>query len=335
MGGDAGTGRRLAYYTVANALHYPGAVALLNSLRLVGEEAPLFVVDCGLTKSQRDVLANHATLVPQHDGLHASCQKATGPLAHPAELMVVLDADMIVTRRLTPLFEDAAGGLIVVFEDHGAPDRFFAEWSSLGLGVPRPQPYANCGFLMFSADTAAEFLPLFVELEEQLDPADTHFGGGDISNPFYCADQEILNAMLCTRYEGRAKRLDRRLAPFPPFVGLEVTDLSRLSCAYPDGVAPYLLHHSFKKPWLVPMKPSPYSKLFTRAVTGPDVAIHLGRGDIPLRLSDNVLAPLLGPVQLEAHRRLRGKLGVRPRLEQFGRRALQQFGGSASQSRVS
>ncbi len=98
VAGRLGVEGELAYYTVANAAHYPGAVALLNSLRLLGEEAPVFVVDCGLTGPQRDELSRHVTLVPRRGELPPGLQKATGPLAHPAKIMVLLDADVIVTR---------------------------------------------------------------------------------------------------------------------------------------------------------------------------------------------------------------------------------------------
>jgi len=307
-----------AYYTVADASFFPGAVALLNSLRLGGERAPLFVVDCGLTDAQKNTLAKHATVVPKQEGLHPVLQKATGPMAHPAELMILVDADILITSSLAPLLERAADGQVMGFEDSASPDRHFAEWSSLGLGVPATRPYVNCGMLIFSASTASEFLPLFVELQEQLDPADTHFGGGAISNPFYFADQDILNGMLCTRFEGRVTRLEPRLAPMPPFSGLAVVDGSPLGCAYGDGVVPYALHHILEKPWLSKLRPSLYSELFTTCVTHPEAPIRLGWRDVPLRLTNSWLAPLdrmRVELQLVAHQRLRGKLGIRPAIE--------------------
>ena len=213
----------LAYYTVADAPFFPGVVALLNSLRSVGETATLFVVDCGLTQSQRERLSAHATIVPMHKALHPQLQKGTGPLAHPAEIMAVIDADILITRPLTPLFEDAARGQVVAFEDDYFRDRFFPEWASLGLGEPRQERYVNSGLLIFSAETASELLPLFVALQERLHPSECSFGGAQHGDPFYFADQDILNAMLGTQYYGRAARLDYRLAPTPPFAGIELT----------------------------------------------------------------------------------------------------------------
>src|SRR5262245_56422838 len=146
---------RIAYYTVADAAFFPGVVALFNSLRLVGEGAPLFVVDCGLTTSQQDRLSPHVSLISRARTLHPVLQKATGPLAQPAEIMVLIDSDILVTRPLTPLFDDAAQGRIVAFEDDFYRERWFAEWSSLGLGDPRRRRYVNFGLLIFSATTAS------------------------------------------------------------------------------------------------------------------------------------------------------------------------------------
>jgi hypothetical protein len=162
-------------------------------------------------------------------------------------------------------------------------------------------------------------------LQERLDPSETHFGGGDICNPFYFADQDIFNAMLCTQYDGRVIRVEHRLAPFPPFTGLTITDVNRLECRYPDGASPYLLHHILKKPWLAPLKESPYSQLFTRVVASPDVRVPLRAREVPLRLRNSRLAPVdrwRVSIQLEAHRRFRGKLGIRPVLERQVRKVV-------------
>jgi hypothetical protein len=232
--------------------------------------------------------------------------------------MVVIDADILVTRPFAPLFEDAANGRIVAFQDDYQRDRYFPEWSSLGLGIPRQTPYLNCGLLLFSATTAADFLPLFVDHQKRLDPADTHFGEGAMSNPFYYADQDVLNAMLCTRFHDRAVRLEQRLAPVPPFAGLNVEAGSGPVCRYADGAVPYALHHINRKPWLSPTRPNPYSKLFTRLVTGSEARVKLGKRDLPLRLSDSRLAPFdwwRVSIQLAARQRLRGKLGLRPAIE--------------------
>lgn len=322
---------RLAYYTVANAAHYPGVVALINSLALVAEPAPIFVTDCGLTDRQRDGLARHVTLVPAEKGLHPTLQKAMGPLTHPAEVMAVVDADIIITQPMTDLVQKAAAGNLVVFEDSKEPDRFFPEWEALGLGTPTKQPHVNAGHLILPAATAESLFPLIRRLHDRIVIGETMFGEfGTPASPYFYADQDLLNAILCTCFEGPVTRVPRRLAPMPPFAGLTVKDAERLICEYDDGLQPYQLHHTWQKPWLVPMSPNPYSTLFTRLVTGSDVLIKLSKSDVPLRLRHG-----LGPrerawVSAERkihvfmrgiHSRVRGKLGLRPRIARLTRRA--------------
>jgi hypothetical protein len=305
-----------AYYTVADSTHFAGAVALFDSLRALGELAPVYLVDCGLTESQRERLKGHITLVPPHKDLHPSCQKATGPMAHPAEVMVVVDADILVTRAFDPLIERARQGQIVGFEDFRLGDRFFEEWSVVGLGEPRRRPYINAGQLVFSAEIAAELLPRLVELEEQLSPTDTHYGGGVLSNPFFFADQDVLNAMFCTTFWGRVETIEARLAPFTPFPGLGLVEPR--SVAYADGVTPYVLHHVEAKPWLAPLIDNVYSRLFTSFATASDAPVRLEKGDLPLRLSASRLAPvdrLRVSLQHRFRRHFRGKLGIRSRVD--------------------
>ena len=167
-----------------------------------------------------------------------------------------------------------------------------------------------------------------------LDAKHTGYGGnGDPSNPFYFADQDLLNAILCTRYNGSATLIEHRFAPVPPFPGLRIIDLARLECAYGDGTKPYLLHHILWKPWLTATKASLYSALFTRLVTGSDVLLRLDARDIPLRLRDSPFAAVgrVGAtVQVEARTRLRGKLGIRTAFERRLREASRRVRGSVA-----
>ena len=58
----APTGRAMtpaAFYCVADERYFLGAVGLINSLRLVGHDEPVYLLDCGLTDAQRELLAAH------------------------------------------------------------------------------------------------------------------------------------------------------------------------------------------------------------------------------------------------------------------------------------
>lgn len=307
----------VAYYTAANASYFISAVALLNSLRRVGEQAPLFVVDCGLTADQRSRLSTRATVIPHRGDLHPVLQKATGPLARPAELMVFIDADILVTRPLDSLLADAATDRFVAFEDFHNADRFFDEWSSPELGTARRQTYVNSGFFALSWEMASEFLPLFAELQRTVDIGRTFVHGGSESYPFYFADQDLLNALLCARFDGRVTRLERRLAPFPPFTGIELTDRDNTLCTYADGVAPLGLHHTGRKPWLAPLPENAYTRLFTMLATDRQACLPLAPKELPLRLTNHPLGRVdawRASTQYAANKRVRGRLKIRPRI---------------------
>jgi hypothetical protein len=322
----------VAYYSVADAKHYPGVVALFNSVRSLGERAPFFIVDCGLTSTQREVLSQQRViLVPPLGRLHPTLQKAAGPLAHPAAIMVLLDADVIVNRSLQPLIEIAALGNLVVFEERIA-DRFFPEWSELGLGRPVRRPYVSAGHLLIPEAICPEFLTTYSESGSVIEVESTLFASKrenedpDVT-PFFYADQDILNAMLCTRYADQVVRLGVEDWAYPPFEGLKLSREKGVFCEFEDGRAPFLLHHFFKKPWLSPLRPTVYAEVFTQLVTAADAPIRLGPGDIPLRLSGSRLAPLdrwRASLQAAGNHRLRGKLGLRPALERRFRRLVSQ-----------
>jgi hypothetical protein len=306
-----------AYYTVANAPYFLGTVALLNSLRRVGEDGALVVVDCGLTEAQRELLRGRATVIASQAGLHPVLQKARGPLACPAKVMAFIDADILVTRSLDPIVRDAEAGRVVVFEDYGNPDRYFAEWSSLGLGkVPR-RPYVNSGLFAFSWETAKRLLPLFLQMQERVEVSSTFKAGGSPSYPLYFADQDLLNALLCARFDECTTRLDRRLSPFPPFEGVELSLGERTLCTYADGVTPFALHHTYRKPWLASLQPNLYSRLFTILMNDPQACLALDPRQLPLRLTNHRLASAdrwRAATQNAVHVRVRGKLKVRPRI---------------------
>ena len=43
-----------AFYCVADARYFLGAVGMINSLRVLGHEETVYVLDCGLTDGQRE-----------------------------------------------------------------------------------------------------------------------------------------------------------------------------------------------------------------------------------------------------------------------------------------
>jgi hypothetical protein len=311
-----------AFYCVSDAPHFTGLVALLNSLRIVGHAEPLVVIDCGLEPSQRELLAPHAEVVAPPNGLPPMLQKHAGPLARPADVMAVLDADVIVTRSLAPLLDAAAEGKVVAFEKD-KPERFFPEWEELGLGAPRRQPYVMSGHL-FAPVELLWLLEVFGQAQALLDLDRTLLANTDVhvrvtpTAPFYYPDMDVLNAVLATALPaGRLEAVDPRLAPFAPFTGIRVVDEQTLRCVDADGREPFLLHHTLRKPWLAPIRSNAYSRLLPRLLLADDVQLRLEPELLPLRLRRGPLARadrLRADVQDILRTHTRGKLGLRPRV---------------------
>jgi hypothetical protein len=122
----------------------------------VGHDEPIFLVDAGLTSEQRDLVARHVTLIPAPEGAPTVFLTPLGPLEYPADVAILLDADIIVVRPLTDLIEAARGGRVIGFVNNEPNhDRFFPEWGprwGLGpFGDSHTSTPASCWFPTRSA----------------------------------------------------------------------------------------------------------------------------------------------------------------------------------------
>jgi hypothetical protein len=277
---------RMAFYCLSDDRYFLGAVGLINSLRLVGHSEPILVCDCGLTAEQRGLLEPQATLVRGDPDAPPYLQKTLVPLSHPAEVMVLIDADMIVTRPLTDLIERAAGGGVVAFRNDR--DRFVPDWGELlDLGTARRRPYASVGLVVLGSEAGRELLRLMDDRQSRVDFERTYFRDGDPDYAFMYPEQDVFNAILCTRVDPeRVAVLDGRLAATPPYRGLRLLDETALRCAYRDGVRPFVLHQFVRKPWLEPMYHGIYPRLLARLLLGDDVAVRVPQAQVPVRMRD-------------------------------------------------
>jgi hypothetical protein len=310
-GAAARPGTRAAFYCVADERYFLGAVAMVNSLRIVGHTEPVFLLDCGMSESQRELLAPHVTLVSGQRDAPPWLLKTVAPLAHPAEAMALIDVDMIVTRPLTELIEQASRCGVVAFRND--KERFVPEWGEiLDLGTAQRRPYVSSSLVFLGGSVGAEVLCLMDDRQSRVD-IDLTFARGNVRDyPFLYPEQDVLNAILCTRVAAeRTIALDNRLAPNPPFRGLRLLDQDTLACSYQDGVAPYVLHHFHRKPWLDRMYHGLYSRLFARLLLHPDVVVKVPERQVPLRLRPGLLARaerMRVDVQDVFHRHVRERL---------------------------
>jgi hypothetical protein len=316
----------VAFYCVTDNRHFLGFVALLNSLRLLGHDEPVFLVDAGMTTEQRDTVSAHTTVLPALEGAPSILLKPFGPLEHPASVAILLDADIVVVRRLTSLVEAARDGKLVAFlNNEPNHERFFPEWSSaLALPMLRPRPYVAAGQLFIPESLNQVVLAPWNDALQRIDVERTWAACGRLSDPFYFGDMDAFNAIVGAYLDAdQIMALPHRLAPLPPFQGVRLVDKGRLDCRYDDGTHPFLLHHALAKPWLTATSSNVYSMLLPRLLLAPDVAVRLGPEQLPVRLREGWLAP---PARAWANaqsllydrtRRQLGRFGIRTRLAGF------------------
>jgi hypothetical protein len=277
-------------------MYFLGAVALINSLRLLGHTEPVFVLDYGLREAERELLSRESTLVAAPDDTTPFLLKTVAPLAHPAEVMILIDSDIIVTQPLTEMIERAAQGRVLAVE-HGQ-ERFFESWGDLlGLHKARHHAYVTSSLVVAGGEPGRRLVRLMHDAQPRIDIERTPYAvpdpdlgslGSDFKdveagNPFFYADQDVLNAILaCEISQSELEVLDRRVESVLPFIGLEVVDETSLRCSYDDGVQPYAVHQILGKPWLKPMLPGVYTQLLIRLLSGPDVAVKVPRREIPM-----------------------------------------------------
>jgi hypothetical protein len=279
-----------AFYCVADARYFLGAVALVNSLRLQGQTEPVFVLDLGLEPGQRELLGAEATIVDGDPGQPPWLAKTVAPRLHPTSVMTLIDVDMIVARPLADLLERAERGRIVAFLNDRP--RFRAEWGELlDLGVARRLPYVSSGIVVLGGEVGLRVLELLDDRQGRVEISRTLFGEAEADYPFLYPEQDVLNAILCTVIDdGAVARLPNQLGPNPPFAGLELIDVGSLRVAYADGTRPYVLHHFHRKPWIEPIYHGLYSRLLARLLLGDDVAVRVPPEMVPLRLRGGPLA---------------------------------------------
>jgi hypothetical protein len=275
---------------MSSSIYFLGVVGMINSLRLLGHQEPIFLLDCGLSPRQRELLRPHVTLVPGPRDVPPYVLKTIAPLRHPAEVMVLIDADIVATRSLADLIAHASEGRVVATQND--TDRFVPAWGQLlGLGPVRRQPYVSSGLVFLGPGVGEQVLTLMASLIDRVELDLTFDQRNDPSYPFFYMEQDVLNGILASRVEReRVVALPHRLVPNPPFAGLRRPDEATLRCAYRDGTEPYALHHFAVKPWLEPARHGAYSRLLRRLLTGADVPMRVSEEELPLRLRSGARA---------------------------------------------
>lgn len=287
------------FFTICNEPFFPGLVALLNSLRIIGHNDPLVVLDLGMSHSQRARLEPHAIVVdvPMTAMAHATTFKAFPSFLDPRGVVVIIDSDMIVTRSLADPIDLASKGKICVFPDHHSQaERRFEEWESAFelKGPLRQQPYVNSGFIALSTECWPDFLQRFWEVC-QLVPPDARMIGESQNNPFWGADQDALNALLMSEVAPDAIELLPAAHEVYPdrLTRTRIIHSFTLECRI-HGEQPAILHYSMapkawdRKGW-VRVRRDAYVRLFPRIVCGNDARLRMEPKELPLWLRPGLI----------------------------------------------
>lgn len=302
MATTSSRGRLPTFFTVSDALFFPGLVVMLNSLRLTGNEGELVVVDVGLLEEQRERLRGVATIAsldgpPQHPVL----AKTTADL-FCSGVVVVIDSDVIVMRALDDLVESARAGKIVVFPDHwSTKDRSFPEWeAAFELASPlRPRRYVGSGCLAVSIDHWPDFFDRWRRACRRISPdAIAMLGfGARPGGPFELSDQDALNALLMSEVPDEAQFVvpSESQSVLPDGLrDVKILDRKSLQARY-RGEIPAVLHYGLSpkawepQAWRRVRRDDAYLKLFARVAFAPDVAVRLRAREVPMWLRPGVV----------------------------------------------
>lgn len=292
----------LSFYTVADKRFFAAAAGLVNSLRVMGHEEAITVLDCGLTSEQRELLRAECRLVtpPVSGPINPQLLKSFAHTLNPAGTVVILDSDLLVVGDLRPILREAANGRICINADPEST-RWFAEWEELFslTGPPRKQPYMSSGFIAFSVDHWPKLLVQWWELCQGIRSLPTAFYG-EPDSPTAQADQDALNALLMSAVPEASLFVlpEEALPTMEQFRRrVRVVDERSLSCSF-DGRPVTLLHPSVTtKPfetdrWL-DQGQSPYPRLLRRLIVGSDVRIRASPRDLPRWLRPGAQGALL------------------------------------------
>lgn len=290
----AADARRVTFYTVADAAFFPGVVALINSLRLVGHSDPVVVADLGLLPEQRARLETVADVVTlEHDVIsNPTLYKAYPHALGATGRVVTIDSDMIVTCRLDGVVDAVDDGRVCMHLVPSQPQRFFPEWAELfGLRAPlRPSRYLNAGVIAFDQARWPDLLPRWWEMCMGIPREATRAGGAPWEAPTCDADQDALNALLMSEVPAGSVAL-RRQHVVDELLGVRLLDPLTLRCT--DGAVPCeILHHTGgPKPWQpqawMRVRRNAYVRLLPRLLLSADVALTLRPDELPVWLHDN------------------------------------------------
>jgi hypothetical protein len=284
--GGASRRRDVRFFTMGDARYFLGAVALVNSLRIVGHDDPVTFLDLGLTPEQREIMATECDVVDidRSPDRHPYTFQPYPHVLDPSGICVIVDSDVIVTSRLDAIIDAAGEGKIASYPDR--IDRCLPEWEAIfGLHARiRPGiPYVNSGLVAFDAVRHRRFLARWWELCQQLCVS----APASDASPTGFADQDALNALLMSEYadDQAAGDANQVVLGSPALAATRIDDVESLECTR-DGLPVVALHSlSQPKPWMpearTMLRRNAFVPCLRRCLSGPGLTIELPEAMIP------------------------------------------------------
>jgi Glycosyl transferase family 8 len=272
--------------TLADARFFVGTVAMMNSLRVTGNDGELVVFDRGLTDEQRRLLRDYARVVPVDPGIRPFLVTPSMRNVADSGTLYWIDGDVIVTRNLRHISELAESGKICLYYDN-PPIRWFREWEDIfALQAPlRRERYLNVGFLSLSRDRWEWLLERWSEVCAIMPPLSAYTG--EKENPVLGGDQDALNALLMSEVSRNA--VHELPVEEVVYTGVmhqaRVVSREELVCIR-RGRRTAVLHYVGKlKPWMPEswgrINRDAYVRLLQRLLFEQDVELRLAFGYVP------------------------------------------------------
>ena len=196
-------------------------MALLNSLRLVGHAEPMYPLTAACATGSGSWSPTDVTLIEGPRDAPAYLLKTLAPTAHPAETMVLIDVDMVVTRPLTALTATAGGAAWSRSATRSTASSPSGASCSTWARLER-RPYVSSGLVVLGGEPGAEVLALWHDGQRRVEFERSWFGRDEDGYPFRFIDQDVLNAVLASRAADELTVVPASVAPHQPYRGLRI-----------------------------------------------------------------------------------------------------------------
>ena len=288
--------------TAADAGFYLGLAALVNSLHLTGHaDVSVVCVDGGLTHGQRATLEPFVTFVPAPRAATRGTMlvKADVAALGVEGVVLVIDADCIVTGSLRPIFQLAASGRVCAARDDApaGSERRFAEWESLFAlrsSVRDDGTYVNTGAVCVSTEHWPELLPRWAQITRWL-PRGHYLRGQSDTNPIWAADQDVLNAILMSELPASALAvLPRGTMAYAQWRDARITSMQDVGASVGGRESTFVHFSLAPKPWTTVgwkrVGREPLLPLLARCLVGEDLPVRVDSAEVPWWLTPGATA---------------------------------------------